>query len=227
MNCLWCDQAVSLEFNWMNIFTLPKSNQLCFSCEEKLALLSGKRCEICSRMSEKSVCSDCQKWSVDPIFKGALTFNYSVFTYNEMMQQMISKWKYRGDYILGEAFSYCFRREFENKFSFLKKDVLLVPIPLSKERLIERGFNQAQVLADLLPVDNIEIMTRLHSEKQAKKTRLQRINTKNPFIMTKKVNKPVILVDDIYTTGATLHHAGKLLKENGCPEVYAFTLIRG
>src|SRR5690625_1097913 len=78
-----------------------------------------------------------------------------------------------------------------------------------------------------LPAENKDILTRIHSEKQSKKTRSERLSADNPFVAAKKVNKPVILVDDIYTTGTTLRHAATLLKEQGCPEVYAYTLIRG
>ncbi len=143
------------------------------------------------------------------------------------MQDVIAKWKYRGDYILGTAFKQDFIRSFSKRFSFLKKEALLVPIPLSKERMHERGFNQAKVLAEFLPRPCEDILTRVDSEKQSKKSREERIYTANPFNLTKIVNKPVILVDDIYTTGTTLRHAGTILKAHGCPEVYALTLIRG
>lgn len=227
MKCLWCDQDIASEMSWINFLMPAKSEQLCVKCEGKLELLTGNRCNVCSRMTIEETCLDCQKWSADSFWKDLLIFNHSVFTYNDMMQEVIAKWKYRGDYVLGKVFKDKFKTVFEERFSSFKRDALLVPIPLSEERLSERGFNQAKVLTDFLPLESQEIITRIHSEKQAKKTRHQRISTKNPFIITKKINKPVILVDDIYTTGATLRHAGKLLKENGCPEVYAFTLIRG
>jgi len=51
--------------------------------------------------------------------------------------------------------------------------------------------------------------------------------TVNPFNLVKSLNNPVLLVDDIYTTGRTLRHAAQLLKEAGCQEVYALTLCRG
>lgn len=70
------------------------------------------------------------------------------------------------------------------------------------------------------------VFSRMFSEKQAKKSRFERIMMKNPFKQTEPFNKPVVLVDDIYTTGRTLRHAAQLLTENGCPEVYALTLCR-
>ncbi|MBY7144116.1 DEAD/DEAH box helicase family protein [Virgibacillus sp. NKC19-3] len=226
MYCLWCNTQIIPEVSWGNLFLLTKPKWLCQACEGELEILQGKRCRCCSRVDEDELCSDCKWWdrhfSSDPI-----TFNFSVFSYNLQMQDMIAKWKYRGDYHLGNAFKPIFRRSFHDTFSFLKKDAIAVPIPLSKERLLERGFNQAKMLADFLPVETEEIITRTHTEKQSKKTRRERIGTKNPFVITKSINKPVILVDDIYTTGTTLRHAGVLLQGHGCPKVYAYTLIRG
>jgi len=226
MYCLWCDQAIIPEISWENIFLLTKPKQLCDLCENTLEKIGGMRCKYCSRQSEVDVCSDCLWWKSrsrpDP-----LLFNHSIFTYNEQMQAMVTRWKYRGDYHLTNAFKETMIQSFNKVFSFLSKNVWIVPIPLSEERLLERGFNQAKVLAACLPAENKDILTRIHSEKQSKKTRSERLSADNPFVAAKKVNKPVILVDDIYTTGTTLRHAATLLKEQGCPEVYAYTLIRG
>ncbi len=103
---------------------------------------------------------------------------------------------------------------------------LIVPIPLSDERLYERAFNQAEVIAKWIQPEIDLILRREHREKQSKKSRHERITSKNPFILTKTINKPVLLVDDIYTTGTTLRHASTMLKKHGCPRVDAFTLIR-
>jgi len=157
----------------------------------------------------------------------SLQFNYSIFTYNPFMKEVIAKWKYRGDYYLGYIFENYLMEAFKENFSFLKKNGFVVPIPLSEERLLERGFNQAKMIADFLPIETKEILTRLHGEKQSKKSRMERIISKNPFFITESINKPVLLVDDIYTTGTTLRHAARLLKKHGCPNVYALTLVRG
>lgn len=226
MNCLWCDEEIILEINWKNIIKLSKPKQLCEKCEKKLEVLRDERCQRCSRMTKQEVCADCEWWTkqTDP---DPLMFNYSVFTYNEQMQEMIAKWKYRGDFVLAQAFKDHFMDSFHQKFSKMTKDMIIVPIPLSTERLHERGFNQAKVLADFLPMENEELMTRVHNEKQSKLTRTERISSENPFQIKSRINKKVILVDDIYTTGRTLRHAASLLRKHGCPEVYAYTLIRG
>ncbi|WP_245837214.1 ComF family protein [Virgibacillus phasianinus] len=153
--------------------------------------------------------------------------NQSVFLYNPAIKEMISKWKYRGDYCLGDIFKESFVQTFKTAFGNEINDSIVVPIPLSDERLLERGFNQSAMLADYLQVEKKEILTRIHGEKQSKKTRIERISARNPFSLNAVVSNKVILIDDIYTTGATLRHAATLLQEAGCPKVSSFTLIRG
>ncbi|WP_199690043.1 MULTISPECIES: phosphoribosyltransferase family protein [Clostridia] len=142
------------------------------------------------------------------------------------MQEIITKWKYRGDYELGYIFKNAFHTHFQKMMLTAAKTHLAIPIPLSVERQVERGFNQAEMLAQFLPIPKAPYLQRVTSEKQATKTRSERMGSANPFQLRKPINKPIILVDDIYTTGTTLRHAAKVLIEHGCPEVISFTLIR-
>lgn len=201
---------------------------LCDSCASNLAFLheTSSRCLKCSRESGDEICFDCIRWEKltqeDP-----LLFNHSIFQYNSFMQEVIAKWKYRGDYVLGELFRPYLQTAFRKKFSKEKKELIAIPIPLSEARIDERGFNQAEMLAHFLPIQTKSAFTRTDSEKQSKKNRKERMAANNPFSLIEKINTPVLLVDDIYTTGTTLRHAAELLKLHGCPSVYALTLIRG
>ncbi len=224
MHCLWCHTRMIPELKWENIFMMPAVSKFCSDCEQALVKINGNRCQHCSRLSDKTVCRDCRTWQKkdDP-----LRWNKSVYVYNEQMKEIVSRWKYRGDYVLGNALGQAFSGNMNKPAAGLPPDIITVPIPLSEERLLERGFNQAKQLADSLSVSCAEILERRHSEKQSKKTRKERLTAENPFFLTETVHKPVLLVDDIYTTGTTLRQAASLLKEKGCPEVYAYTLIRG
>lgn len=222
MFCLWCDEEIIEERDWLHLFTSTSTHSLCNRCREGLVLLQGNRCLKCSRKYDEKLCFDCKRWGK----KDPLNFNVSLFIYNEQMKEMVAQWKYRGDYVLGLAFKKNFIKGFLNTFHD-KQNYVLVPIPLSNERLKERGFNQAEMLASFLPGRIENLLQRTKNEKQAKKTRRERLLMKNPFRLKKKVNTPVILIDDIYTTGMTLRHASYVLREGGCKEVYAYTLIRG
>lgn len=144
------------------------------------------------------------------------------------MREIVARWKYRGDYIIGKIFRHYIEETFTKSFRQAKQEYVIVPIPLSKERLKERKFNQSLQLCKFTTSTNIlDVLRAYYNEKQAKKSRSERILTKNPFYLTKPINKSVILVDDIYTTGRTIRHAAELLHSKGAPAIYSLTLIRG
>lgn len=169
MHCLWCEQTIMPEVSWSNFLLPDKPAVLCETCEAALERLAdGKaRCQKCSKESKKTICTDCEKWENDPNWSGILRYNCSVFSYNPVMQDMIAKWKYRGDYALVTGFESAFQQTFHANFHKVTNPTL-VPIPLSAERLAERGFNQAIELALLLDVSVKELLTRIHGEKQSK-----------------------------------------------------------
>lgn len=224
--CLYCQEAIYLRVTWNNVVQLNSPSSLCELCEEKLEWIEGKRCVVCSRESPANCCYDCKRWSEFYNGKDPLIRNYSLFTYNDFMKELITTWKYRGDYVLGTIFQDVFKQQYKKNYSSIMKQAIVLPIPLSEERLLERCFNQAAMLGQFISNDVQTGLSRTFSEKQAKKSRFERITMKNPFKQTERLNKPVVLVDDIYTTGRTLRHAAQLLTENGCPEVYSLTLCR-
>src|SRR5699024_10924415 len=206
-------------------FQPPKHRHVCHSCLDQLKPTEGKTCSICGTSSRIDTCSDCLQWKKRRPHLDTLHRNRSIFSYTDLVQKIFAQWKYRGDYELGFLFKPFVETYFHQK-SILDKETVVVPIPLSKERLYERAFNQAEMIAKWITPQPALLLTREHHEKQAKKSKRERISSKNPFILSKSINNPVLLVDDIYTTGTTLRQASAILKENGCPKVDAFTLVR-
>src|SRR5699024_3835620 len=142
----------------------------------------------------------------DPLLR-----NISVYQYNVFLQEVIAKWKYRGDYILGNLFRKAIQERYLQQMkSILPKDAVILPIPLSTVRMQERAFNQAEQLAYFIPGKKILSMERKHGEKQSKKYRLSRMYAKNPFNLEKKVHNADVVFYDIYTTGSTLRQAAIL-----------------
>jgi competence protein ComFC len=197
--------------------------------------INGEICDICGRPfaglepshRQGRLCTDCVRWQEDDEWKDVLMKNRSVYMYNEFMKEVVALWKFRGDYAIVEAFQKEFCREFYRHFDHT---FLIVPIPLSAERLYERGFNQARALAELLNLLIHDILTRHHLEKQSKKSRRERLRTENVFRFSEKTSlqdKHIVLIDDIYTTGTTLRHAAKVLVKAGAASVSSFTLARG
>ena len=231
-DCIVCHQKRQPEASW-NALVYGDHSVLCRDCEEKLEPVSGGLCNKCSRpmalldpaYRSGEICYDCRRWEDDPDWKGVLTKNASLFIYNEFLKEIVSQYKFRGDYALANIF----KRGIKLKINSLKPDVI-VPIPLSKERLQERGFNQAEAILLEANVPFISPLTREHSEKQSKKAREDRLRQQPIFQWNSSqsiTDKSILIMDDIYTTGATIRHAAKVLKENGAKEVCSLTVARG
>lgn len=211
---------------WAALFQQEKPQYFCGSCQSKWERISGRTCKLCDRPEvEEEVCFDCVRWEQDEKWFGSLKQNLSLVVYNQFCKEVIARFKYRGDYQL----SYPLAEMLQEKLDRLNYD-FLVPIPLSPERKYERGFNQSEALINALGRQPLSILTRIHSEKQSKKSRNERISLPQVFQLTDSAaiqDKCLVIIDDIYTTGSTLRHAAKLLKESGAKEVTSLTIARG
>lgn len=224
LNCIVCEEETTSRLSWRNLFNADPTNDLCNNCAHSLKVLDfDGRCNDCFGIIEGSECKDC---SVRRKCGLGITQNRSVYSYNEITQSLIARWKYRGDYQIAEIFKEDFRRKYSDFYHQLK-DVVIVPIPLHPNRLYERAFNQAGQLANFLPGKKRDILHRTTEEKQAKKSKAERLRSKNPFRAAETINTHVVLVDDIYTTGMTIHHAATTLLKAGAKSVYSMTLVRG
>lgn len=231
--CLVCHNYFEEVGSWTTLFSLAEPDPLCSVCSAKFEKVDGDLCEICGRpfselsseYREGNLCYDCVRWEKDPYWKSVLTKNRSIYLYNDFAKDVISLYKFRGDYVVSSIFKTSLKKAFKTYFN---SSYFVVPIPLSQKRLYERGFNQAAAIAGLLDDPVNEVLARTHLEKQSKKGREERIAGENVFRVVESVqNKDILLVDDIYTTGSTLRHAGKVLLEAGAKSVSSLTLMRG
>ncbi|ARA98464.1 MULTISPECIES: ComF family protein [Geobacillus] len=229
MNCLLCHSSYNPIASWRQLLFLEDVDVLCPRCRGSFALIDGRLCEMCGRPLDEaspSPCADCLRWQEDEQWGGVLVKNRSVYVYNDWMKEVVTLWKFRGDYAIVDAFRRPFVHAFRQSFG---REWHIVPIPLSPERLYERGFNQAEALARQLPFPSFPWLARKHSEKQSKKSRRERLETDNPFFLTDcppLTGKRIVLIDDIYTTGITVRHAARVLREAGAAEVGSLTLVR-
>ncbi|MCR2822350.1 ComF family protein [Lederbergia panacisoli] len=231
--CLYCDTLIMNEMDWIKLIFPKRESPLCYKCKEKLEPITENLCDVCSRplkdLDSKFVanhtCLDCVRWELDARWKGSLDKNVSIYVYNDFLKDLIARFKFRGDYELAKAFS----PEISAQLKSLEHD-LLVAIPLSDERLKERGFNQSEAFARETGFVTWDILIRTHSEKQSKKSREERLSQQRVFQIKQPSivqGKNILLLDDIYTTGSTLRQAAKILKQAGAAQVRSLTIARG
>ena len=123
------------------------------------------------------------------------------------------------------------------KFAVLDGIDLLIPIPLSRRRRLERGFNQAEIIADAvsrsfqLSRDKQSLARKLHTpiHRMGMDKKARELTVKNAFEVVRPkliVGKNILLIDDVFTSGATASSCAKILKKNGAEKVNVFTLAR-
>lgn len=112
---------------------------------------------------------------------------------------------------------------------------LIVPVPLSKRRLLERGFNQATVIGKLLanetgiPIDEKSLVRVKHTpvHRAGMDKRGRELSVAKAFEVTREkliLDQQILLVDDVFTSGATASMCAKVLKKKGASKVFVFTI---
>ncbi len=193
--------------------------------------------EICFKClsQSKNAVRECPRW-IFPIF------DYRHPPVKKAMWMLKYKHKKRISSIFGQAIYEKMLEELPELAQFENfENPILIPVPLSKKRLRERGFNQtALIIKEIEKINknrkalnfetNLNILQKIkETEHQARiKDRSERLkNLKGTFIVNNKYNikgKNIVLVDDVITTGATLSEAKKVLIEAGARRIYAFTI---
>ena len=234
--CLACHERFFDAVGWRKLFFLEEEDLLCALCESELSRITGSTCRLCSRPLEKLMdahkkddqCLDCWRWQERKDTANLLERNHSLFEYNPFLKEWLATYKYRGDAIIATYFSPLLHQIHQKQFPHY----VPVAMPLSKERLQTRGFNQSALL--MLPwAEDRQVLTRTTGEKQSKKSRQERIRQfdQNPFTVDPKAwtlieNQCILLIDDVYTTGTTIRQAAKVLKEQGAKSVASLTVAR-
>jgi len=147
------------------------------------------------------------------------------FTKGGKMQHLMHQFKYRGIQNIGDLLGNIAGEQLIKNPVFSNAD-LIIPVPLHKSRLRKRGYNQsANFAAGLsqklnIPFDGLNLVRIRATETQTHRSRFSRFeNMQQVFILTNPeilINKHIILVDDVITTGSTLEACGaELLKVEG------------
>ena len=204
---------------------------LCEECFAKIVFNRGGCCYHCGRAmgtEHDSICMNCAE--IKPCFKEGI----SLLAYNTIERSFIHALKYNYGSYLKKDLLLLLEHEADRLESL--KNATFVPVPLHFLRNWKRGYNQSEWIAKALQRycggEILSLLKRkINTPSQTSLTRSERKkNVENAFTLAKKTidpEKTYVLVDDVFTTGATLNACAKVLHENGAQHIRVFTLAHG
>ena len=213
--CIVCDEI----FEFKN-----RDRCLCDDCKNLFEIINSRRCKKCSRpIDSGNFCNLCS--SKNNIFD----LNYAFFVYDGIIPEMIHKFKFKNHPAVGIGLGKIMAENLDLNLINKKFD-FIIPVPIHKKRMRERGFNQAEIMAREIS-KKISVPVRTDILFRIKNTKPQwhlnsherENNLKNAFAAKKINHKNIILLDDIFTTGSTINKCSEVLKKSGADYIFSLT----
>jgi len=202
------------------------SQALCASCARATAYL-GKECFFCAGPAEKNnICGQCSR---NHDFESIIwLWRYQ----NEKARTIIAAYKYKRKSALALPLARLLSQKLREHN--IPRDIVVIPVPLHKNKERERGFNQAALIAKnlgLYSLSTVAVRLKETSPQAWTESRRERFkHMENVFLITRPEtvqNKDILIIDDVATTGATLSELARVLKKAGAAKIYAAVLAHG
>ncbi len=200
----------------------------CSICFSKIVFIDYPICEVCGKLlktdsgTEKTKCYHCEHFGRE--FDKAR----ALFLYDHYTKKILMKLKSESDnYVARDA-----AKQLLFRYGYLFCDIdFIIPVPSHWIRIMKRGYNPATMISEeLSKLSGIDMRRYLMRKKYTKYQRgksyeERQYNVKDAFKTTGDVSgKNILLVDDVFTTGATLNECSKTLKESGAKRVTCLTV---
>lgn len=208
---------------------------VCPSCALRLPYLDQlQACGICGAAFGELECCECNTFTLE--HKGLTRFPLdgcaSACMFSDATRRIVTVFKDRGELRLAHFIAYLMAACIPPAWFEGMPTPALVPIPARKTALRQRGYDHIELITKELQGQlRLPVREILRAEKRRDQRALnaqERLeNMRGSFsLRTDAVPKKVILIDDVFTTGATLFAAADTLRDAGCETVYALTFIR-
>lgn len=190
-------------------------------------------CPVCSRLSRYSVRHE--NCDIRRTCEGLVSF----WQYEGVVKKLISEAKYEGYFdqlrdLTRMSLDLIDRDEFVFFRKFLEIKPVVVPVPLFGSRERERGFNQAKIIAEVvarewrLDMGNLLVRVRDTGQQVGRSREERLVSVAEAFVLAseKQIPRHILVVDDVWTTGATLSSAVGALRRGGSEKVWGLVLAR-
>lgn len=209
-----------------------------------LNLIYPPVCGICGKISNNFICNKCQKilekqenLKIEKFPEKEKNFKEHIyfFKYEGIIRKIILNYKFKDKaYLYKTIVNFLLKNE--KLFEIIKRYDTIIPVPISKKRKMKRGYNQSELIAKEIAINSgLTLETTslsktkniIEQSKLNKEERIKNIQGVYELKNTKKLlNKNILLVDDIYTTGSTANECCKILKEAKPKSIGVFTIAK-
>ena len=216
--CPVCEEIVS-----------PRGALICPDCERALHFLTEPTCQICGReilADDEELCENCKRHRF--LFKRSI----ALIAYDDIAARSISRIKYTGAREFLDYYGQAAVHRRGDEFRRMHIDAI-VPVPVHPTRKRKRGYNQATVLAEVMgaalgiPVYASALFRHKKTTASKELNAAERLKNLMSAFYAGPIPQDlrrVLLVDDIFTTGATMESCTRTLLAAGVEEVYCFAL---
>ena len=201
---------------------------VCQTCEQSFAV-SDHRCRSCATplSSDLNFCGACLSHS--PLFSNA----HTLYDYSGSCAQLIKRFKFDHQLCIGDFFAHRLYDKYMDIIAIHGEYDAIIPLPLSKQRLRERGYNQTHELLRIIAKKTNVLIDRT-SVRRIKTTKAlstldleeRHSEIKNAFSAKDMIYNKVLLVDDVMTTGASLNELAKTVIKAGVKSCDVLTVAR-
>lgn len=200
-------------------------------------------CGICGKIDPNSLCKKCEK-KIENQLDISIIKNVedkyfdelmSIFKYEGMVRKLILNYKFNEKSYMYMTFVNLLLKD-KKIFENIKNYDTIIPVPISKKRQKERGYNQCELIAKeiakkikleyrnncLIKTKNIIEQNKLNKEEREKNI-IGVYNLENGQLLE---NKKILLIDDIYTTGSTVNECSKILRKANPNKIGILTIAK-
>ena len=223
MICLYCHERLRYSPDIFNLFKKPEP--VCVKCIAKLKRRDGRpSCLRCHNKTAEATeeCDSCIL--LKNTFAHTPDKIYTILEYNTDVSQLLHRYKFVNDAAISEVIAALI------DFDFTCYDVI-VPIPVSKMRMKERTYNQTSLVLSQRRINYHDVLITNKVVRQSELTKAERLFSEQVFMLKEEyyntiIDNSILIVDDVYTTGITVHQALQVLKVATSENIDVLTFSR-